>query len=121
MKPRPLRQRIDKASKILQTIHKHAADADCRIDENRGENGHIIVDFAGSGISRRKIVALGRDLESKGYAFNRKERPWLGQVTYQGEADDRPTVVISRASMQDRLAIAEESPPEPYSFKDERD
>lgn len=116
MKPRSLRHRLEKSAKLLVIIQKHAPETDCRIDEDKGQHGHIIVDFAGSGMSQRKLHALGSDLESKGYSFKRKRRPWLGQVTFTGTAEERPSIVITQASAPDRLAIEEETPAKAYSF-----
>jgi len=46
-----------------------------------------------------------------------KKSPWLGQITYLGKADDRPSIVITRPIAKDRIAINEDSPEQPYSFK----
>jgi hypothetical protein len=118
MKPRNLRHRMEKAAKLLLLVQRHAPEADCRIDEDRGSDGHLIVDFAGSGMSQRKLHKLGIELESKGYRFRQKRRPWLGQVAYHGEADGKPSIVITHAGAQDRMAIAEDKPAEPFSFSE---
>jgi hypothetical protein len=116
MKPRRLRHRLEKAAKLLVVIQKHTPDVDCRLDEDKGEDGHIVVDFTRSGISRSKMVALGKDLESKGYHFIEKKSPWLGQTTYQGKASEKPTIVLTQPISKDRLAINEDSPERDYSF-----
>ena len=118
MKPRSLRHRLEKAAKLLVTIQKHAPEVSCQVDEDRGEDGHLLVDFAGSGMSQRKLAALGKDLESKGYAFTKKDNPWLGQVTYTGKSDDKPGIVVTCPGRVDRVAIAKEGPAQPYTFKD---
>lgn len=110
MKPRQLRHRLEKASKLLVIIQKHVPDVDCRVDEDKGENGHLVADFTNSGIDPRKMIALGKDLENKGYQFTQKKSPWLGQISYQGVANDKTTIVLSQPINKDRLAINEDSP-----------
>ena len=116
MKPRSLRHRLEKSAKLLVIIQKHAPEVSCILDEAKGENGHLVLDFSGSGMSRSKMNALGKDLESKGYRFHEKQSPWLGQITYTGRESDKPTVVFSLPIVKDRLAINEESPDKPYKF-----
>ncbi len=116
MKPRSLRHRLEKAAKLLVIIQKHTPDVDCRLDEDKGTDGHLVADFTDSGMSRSKMVALGKELESKGYRFTEKKSPWLGQTTYQGKADEKPTVVLTQPITKDRLAINEDSPEHPYTF-----
>lgn len=118
MKARSLRHRLEKASKLLVVIQKHTPEVDCRLDEDKGESGHTIVDFTGSGTSRSKIVSLGQDLESKGYAFTEKKSPWLGQTTYTGRLEDKSTVVLMLPISKDRLGINEDAPERAYSFAD---
>lgn len=115
MKPRSLRHRLEKAAKALVLIHKHTPNVDCLLDEDKGEHGHLILKYDDGDSS--KMVALGKDLESKGYRFKVKKSPWLGQVTYLGKAEDKPSVVITRPISKDRIAINEDSPELPYSFK----
>ncbi|KRP37172.1 MAG: hypothetical protein ABS34_04035 [Opitutaceae bacterium BACL24 MAG-120322-bin51] len=115
MKPRSLRHRLEKAAKALVLIHKWTPNADCILDEDKGEHGHLILKFDDGDNS--KMNALGKDLESKGYRFRVKNSPWLGQVTYIGKADDKPAIVITLPMTKDRLAINEDSPEQPYSFK----
>jgi hypothetical protein len=115
MKPRSLRHRIEKAAKALVLIQKHTPNVDCIIDEDKGEHGHLILKFDDIDIS--KINTLGKELESKGYQFKQKKSPWLGQVTYFGKAEDKTSIVITRPINKDRLAINENSPEQPYSFK----
>jgi hypothetical protein len=118
MKARSLRHRLEKASKLLVVIQKHTPDVDCRLDEDKGENGYTIVDFTASGISRSKIIELGKDLESKGYKFTEKKSPWLGQTTYTGRLDDKGTIVLTLPLTKDRLGINEDAPERAYSFAD---
>jgi hypothetical protein len=115
MKPRSLRHRLEKAAKALVVIHKHTPNVDCLLDEDKGEHGHLILKFDDGDVS--KMATLGKDLENKGYRFRVKNSPWLGQVTYLGKADDRPSIVITRPIAKDRIAINEDSPELPYSFK----
>jgi hypothetical protein len=115
MKPRSLRHRLEKAAKALVVIHKHTPNVDCLLDEDKGEHGHLILKFDDG--DRSKMAALGKDLENKGYRFRVRKSPWLGQITYMGKADDRPSIVITRPIAKDRIAINEDSPEQPYSFK----
>ena len=116
MKPRSLRHRLEKSAKALVIIQKHAPDVDCILDENKGELGHLILNFADSGISQSKIIALGKDLEHKGYHFKEKKSPWLGQTTYLGKANEKPSIVITLPIVKDRIAINEGAAEQPYSF-----
>lgn len=116
MKPRSLRHSLEKAAKILVLIHKHTPDVECTHDELKGDNGYLILDFAGSGMSRNKMVLLGKDLESKGYHFTEKKSPWLGQITYLGKSDEKPSVVMTMPIVKDRVGINEDLPEEHYSF-----
>jgi len=115
MKPRSLRHRLEKAAKALVVIHKHTPNVDCLLEEDKGEHGHLILKFDDG--DRSKMAALGKDLENKGYRFRVRKSPWLGQITYMGKADDRPSIVITRPIAKDRIAINEDSPEQPYSFK----
>ena len=115
MKPRSLRHRIEKSAKALVVIQKHTPNVDCTLDEDKGEHGHLILKFDDGDSS--KMNALGKDLESKGYCFKVRRSPWLGQITYLGKADEKPSIVMTRPSTKDRLAINEDSPEQPYSFK----
>lgn len=117
MKARHLRHRLEKAAKLLVIIQKHVPEADCRVDEDKGESGHLVVDFTGSGIDPRCMVELGKDLESKGYHFTQKRSPWLGQTAYQGVAAEKTTVVLTQPITKDRIGINEDSPETAYSFK----
>ncbi|MGJ8639724.1 MAG: hypothetical protein ACSHYA_10050 [Opitutaceae bacterium] len=116
MKPRSLRHRLEKASKLLVIIQKHTPDVDCRLDEDKGDNGHTIVDYTGSGVARSKVIGLGKDLESKGYRFTEKKSPWLGQTTYTGRSDDKATIVITLPISKDRMNINQDEPERAYSF-----
>lgn len=116
MKPRNLRHRLERSAKALVTIQKHTPDVDCIFDENKGEFGHLIVNFDGRSISQIKIIALGKDLEHKGYRFKAKKCPWLGQITYLGKADEKPSIVLNLPIVKDRLAINEAATEQPYSF-----
>ena len=116
MKPRSLRHRLEKAAKLLVTIQKHTPEVSCIFDEGRGAHGHIVADFADAGVSRSKMLALGKDLEGLGYHFIEKRSPWLGQITYTGRVDEKPTVVLSLPISKDRLAINEQAPEKPFSF-----
>ena len=115
MKPRILRHHLEKAAKALVLIQKHTPNVSCLLDEDKGEHGHLILKFDDGDIS--KMNALGKDLEGKGYRFKLKKSPWLGQVTYFGKAEDKTSIVITRPITKDRLAINEDSPEQPYSFK----
>jgi len=116
MKPRSLRHRLEKSAKALVIIQKHAPDVDCILDENKGEWGHLIINLEGNGISQSKIIALGKDLEHKGYHFKQKRSPWLGQTTYLGKANEKPSIVITLPIVKDRLVINEGASEHPYSF-----
>jgi hypothetical protein len=116
MNPRCLRHRLEKAAKILVTIQKHLPSADCALDAEKGENGHIQISFVNNPVSPNKFKALGEDLESKGYIFTEKLLPWIGQVSFKGKAADMPSVVMTLPAMQDRLQITLETPVRPYTF-----
>ena len=81
----------------------------------KGENGCLMLD-AGSGISRPKMIALGKDLENRGYQFTEKKSPWLGQITYLGKATEKPTVVMTLPIVKDRVGINADLAEAPYSF-----
>ncbi len=117
MKPRSLRHRLEKICKLLVVIHKYTPEVDCLLHEDKGENGHVVVDFSGSGMSRSKMTALGKDLEGKGYRFTEKKSPWLGQTTYTGRDADKPTVLFTLPIVKDRLAINDASDEKTFSFK----
>ncbi|MFT4901404.1 MAG: hypothetical protein ACI81V_000677 [Lentimonas sp.] len=119
MKPRHLRHRLEKAAKLLVLVQKHVPEVDCRVDEDRGEYGQLVADFTNSDIDPRKMMALGQDLESKGYQFTLKKSPWLGQISYRGVAPEKTTIVLSQPINKDRLAINEDSPEKAYSFKNQ--
>ncbi|MDQ8206504.1 hypothetical protein SH580_01220 [Coraliomargarita algicola] len=116
MKPRSLRHRLEKIAKLLVTVHKHTPEVDCLINQDKGQHGHVVLDFAGSGMSRSKMNALGKDLQTKGYTFTEKNSPWLGQITYTGREEDKPTVVFTLPIVKDRLAINEETHEKSYTF-----
>ena len=118
MKPRKLRHRLEKVAKLLVIVQKHTPEVGCVIDEGKGDGGHLILDFAGSGMSRSKMNALGKDLEGKGYKFAEKKSPWLGQTTYTGRANEKPTIVLTVPVNIDRLAINDQAPEQPYRFGD---
>ena len=115
MKPRSLRHRLEKAAKALVLVQKHTPNVHSLLDEDKGEHGHLILKYDDGDAS--KMTALGKDLESKDYQFRVKKSPWLGQVTYLGKADDKTSIIITRPITKDRLAINEDSPEQPYSFK----
>jgi len=115
MKPRSLRHRLEKAAKALVIIQKHTPNVDCTVDEDKGEHGHLVLKYDEG--DPKKMAALGKDLESKGYSFKVKKSPWLGQITYLGKAEDKPSIVLTRPITKDRLAINEDSPEVPSSFK----
>ncbi len=85
--------------------------------DDKGDNGHLVVDFAGTGMSMTKMHALGKDLEGRSYQFTEKRSPWLGQITYTGRADGKPTVLLTVPINKDRVAVDVESPETPFSFK----
>ncbi|MEO0509350.1 MAG: hypothetical protein AAF065_05790 [Verrucomicrobiota bacterium] len=118
MKPRSLRHRLEKTSKLLVIVQKHTPEVNCVFDEDKGDNGYLILDFAGTGMSRGKMVALGKDLESRSYNFTEKKSPWLGQLTYTGRSDDKPSIVLTLPINKDRLAINETAPEKTYRFAD---
>lgn len=88
------------------------------MDEEKGNNGHLVLDFAGTGMSRSKMNALGKDLEGRDYSFTEKKSPWLGLTTYTGRADDKTTIVLTVPINIDRLAIDEEAPETAYRFSE---
>ncbi|MBT4758446.1 MAG: hypothetical protein HOO08_08670 [Opitutae bacterium] len=115
MNPRSLRHRLEKAAKALVLIHKWTPKVNCLFDQDKGENGHLILNFDdGDSID---ITALGKDLENRGYRFRVKKSPWLGQVTYLGKAEDKPAILMTLPITKDRLAINEDSPEQSYSFR----
>ncbi|PXA05227.1 hypothetical protein DDZ13_04505 [Coraliomargarita sinensis] len=118
MNPRKLRHKLEKVSKLLVVVQKHTPGVNCVVDEEKGESGHLVLDFAGTGMSRSKMNALGKDLESRDYTFTEKRSPWLGQTTYTGRADDKPTVVLTVPINIDRLAIDDQAPEKAFSFSD---
>ena len=75
MKPRSLRHSLEKAAKLLVLIQKHVPDVECSHDELKGTDGQLMLDFAASGNSRPQMVALGKDLENRGYQFTEKRVP----------------------------------------------
>ncbi|TVP77147.1 MAG: hypothetical protein EA353_10895 [Puniceicoccaceae bacterium] len=117
MNPRSLRHRLEKICKLLVTIQKHTPDVHCLLHEEKGENGHVVIDFSGSGMSRSKMNALGKELEGKGYQFTEKKSPWLGQTTYTGRSSEKPTLLITLPIVKDRLAITDTEPEKAFSFK----
>jgi len=119
MKPRILRHRLEKVAKLLVIVQKHATEASCVIDEDKGREGHLIIDLADIGSGESKLAALGKALEGRGYNFSEKKSPWLGLTTYTGRAEDKPTVVISMPITIDRLAINDEAPETAYHFSDD--
>ncbi|MDQ8194228.1 hypothetical protein QEH59_07315 [Coraliomargarita sp. SDUM461004] len=116
MKPRSLRHRIEKIAKLLVTVQKHTPEVDCQINQDKGDHGHLVLDFAGSGMSRSRMQSLGKDLQSKGYSFTEKNSPWLGQITYTGRGDDKPTILFTVPIVKDRLAINEAALEKTYNF-----
>jgi hypothetical protein len=116
MNPRNLRHRLEKAAKLLVIVQKHTPGVNCVIDEEKGSNGHLILDFAGTGMSRSKMNALGQDLESRDYSFTEKKSPWLGQTTFTGRAEDKTTIVLTVPINIDRLAIDDQAPEKEFSF-----
>lgn len=116
MKPRNLRHRLEKVAKLLVVVQKHTPEVSCVIDENKGQEGHLVLDFADSGMTRSMMNALGKALEGRSYKFTEKKSPWLGLTTYTGRANGKPTIVLSLPINKDRLAINEEAPEKAYSF-----
>jgi hypothetical protein len=115
MNPRSLRHRFEKAAKILVLIQKHTPKVDCMLDTDKGENGHLILQFDDG--DSNKMAALGKELENKGYRFKVKKSPWLGQLTFLGKAKDKPSIILTRPISKDRLAINEGASEQPYSFQ----
>ncbi|MFU8847223.1 MAG: hypothetical protein ACNA77_00700 [Opitutales bacterium] len=118
MKPRQLRHRLEKAAKLLVVVQKHAPEVHCNFDADKGNEGHLILDFAQSGMSPSKIIALGKELESRDYKFTEKKSPWLGQITYTGRTEEKPTVLLTLPIQQDRLAINEPAVEKDFCFKE---
>ena len=116
MKPRELRHRLEKAAKILVTIQKHLPKADCLFDSDKGEQGHIQLDFVNDPVDWDQLKKLGKDLEGKGYQFTQKKLPWIGQISFKGKTDNQPSVVFTLPHTLNRLEINQESPIEAYSF-----
>jgi len=116
MKPRSLRHRLEKISKLLVVIQKHTPEVDCQINEDKGDHGYVVIEFGGSGMSRSKMNALGKDLQGKGYQFTEKKSPWLGQITYTGRDGDKPSIVFTLPIVKDRLAINDQAPEKAYLF-----
>lgn len=118
MNPRNLRHRLEKAAKLLVVVQKHVPDVDCVMNEDKGENGHLIIDFSSIGADFGKMQALGKDLEGKGYTFVEKRKPWLGNINYTGRSEGKTTIVLTVPINKDRLSIDEDNPETAYSFKD---
>lgn len=116
MNPRSLRHRLEKICKLLVLVQKHTPEVHCLVREDKGECGHVVIDFAGSGMSRSKMNALGKELESKGYVFTEKKSPWLGQTTYTGRDSEKPTVLFTLPIVKDRLVITEEAIEKAFTF-----
>ena len=116
MKPRNLRHRLERAAKALVLVQKYTPEVACQFHADRGEHGHLVVDFEGSGMSRSKMAQLGKELESKGWTFTERKSPWLGQTTFHGRADDKPAVLLTLPIVKDRLAINENAPERAFSF-----
>lgn len=112
MTPRNLRHRLEKSAKLLVTIQKYLPHVSCRFDDDRGESGQVIVDLAKGDSAER----LGTDLEGRGYRFTRTRNAWLGNVTFRGEREGQPGILISMAIQADRLNRAEVVA-EPYTFR----
>ena len=118
MNPRSLRHRLEKIANLLVIVQKHTPVVSCVFVQDKGREGHLVLDFAGTGMSRSKMNALGKDLESRGYRFTEKKSPWLGQTTYTGRNQEKPTIVLTVPINKDRLAINESAPERPYRFAD---
>jgi hypothetical protein len=116
MNPRHLRHRLEKTAKLLVIVQKHTPEVSCNFDEDKGNDGHLILDFANSGMSRAKMDSLAQELESRDYTFTERKSPWIGQITYTGRAKEKPTIVLTLPIHQDRLAINEAAPERPYRF-----
>lgn len=116
MNPRSLRHRLEKVAKLLVIVQKYTSEASCVVDQDKGREGHLIVDLADISGRESKLTDLGKALESRGYHFTEKKSPWLGQITYTGRTDDKPTIVLSVPINIDRLAISDEAPETPYIF-----
>lgn len=114
MNPRNLRHRLEKAAKLLVLVQKQIPEVNCLFDADKGENGHLILDFTAS--EATLLQGLGKDLEGRGYRFTRKRKPWLGQITYTGRSEGKPATVLTIPIHKDRLSIDEENPEEAHSF-----
>ncbi len=116
MKPRNLRHRLEKAAKLLVIVQKHMPEVKCQFDDNKGDSGHLIVHLPlGSDASK-----LGKDLESKGFAFTRTRNPWLGNMTYRGKKEEQPDILIEVEIHADRLNPSREIAPCPHTFREEK-
>lgn len=116
MKPRILRHRLEKICKLLVVIQKYYPDVNCVLHEDKGDHGQIAIELTSEEAAHPNMAALGGDLQTKGYQFTRKERTWLGQVSYTGRDPHKPTVVLTRPIAQDRLAIEDAEPETAHSF-----
>lgn len=116
MNPRSLRHRLEKIAKLLVIVQKYTSEANCVVDQDKGREGHLVVDLADIPGREPKLAALGKALEDRGYHFTEKKSFWLGQITYTGRTDDKPTIVLSMPITIDRLAINDEAPETPYLF-----
>lgn len=108
---------MERSAKILVVIQKHTPEVRCQFHAERGESGHLVVNFSETGMSRTKMNLLGKDLESKGYRFTEKKSPWLGQTTFTGHAEEKPTILLTQPITKDRLAINDSPPEQAFSFK----
>lgn len=119
MKARQLRHRLEKAAKLLVSVQKHTPEVHCNFDADKGSEGHLVLDFAQSGTSRSKMIALAKELESRDYKFTEKKSPWLGQITYTGRSEEKPTILFTLPIKQDRVAINEPAIEKEYLFKNQ--
>lgn len=114
MKPRNLRHRLEKASKLLVTVQKYLPDASCRFADEQGEEGHLIVHLSRG----TDITKLGLELEGKGFNFSKFHSPWLGVITYKGAKPEQPSVILEVEIVADRLYQGEQVAAEDFSFKE---
>lgn len=120
MKPRNLRHRLEKASKLLVVIQKHLPDVETSFAEEKGEHGEIVVSCGDAYNPPKELPKLGRDLENKGFTFQRTDTPWLGLRTFRAKKESQPNIVLQLATQTDRSALAEETGPQPFTFREKK-
>ena len=117
MKPRSLRHRLEKAARLLVVIQKHMEDANAQFNEDKAEEGEVCVNCGDAYDPPKGFQKLGSDLEGRGYHFKRTDTPWLGLQVYRGKKEGHPDVLLQLNMKTNRTALAGNSEPHAYSFR----